>query len=64
LDFQDPGPAQQVRIRHAAVTLLKSNVVHVPLPKRTLDDEAELQAWLTEVHALLLAKLQQGPVAL
>ena len=50
--------------RHAAVQLLKPNVVHVALPKRTLNDEAELQAWLAEVQALLQAKLQQGPVAL
>ena len=50
--------------RHAAVQLLKPNVVHVALPKRTLNDEAELQAWLAEVQALLQAKLQLGPVAL
>lgn len=50
--------------RHAAVQLLKPNVVHVALPKRTLNDEAELKAWLAEVEALLSAKLQQGPVAL
>jgi hypothetical protein len=34
------------------------------LPKRTLNDEAELKAWLAEVEALLSAKLQKGPVAL
>jgi hypothetical protein len=51
-------------VRHAAVMLLKPNVVHVALPKRTLNDEAELNAWLTEVEALLQAKLKQGPVAL
>jgi len=50
--------------RHAAVQLLKPNVVHVALPKRTLNDEAELKAWLAEVEALLSAKLKQGPVAL
>ena len=50
--------------RHAAVQLLKPNVVHVTLPKRTLNDEAELQAWLAEVQTLLQTKLQQGPVAL
>jgi hypothetical protein len=38
--------------------------VHVALPKRTLNDDAELKAWLAEVEALLAAKLQQGPVAL
>nr|WP_294866193.1 BREX system P-loop protein BrxC [uncultured Pseudogulbenkiania sp.] len=50
--------------RYAAVQLLKPNVVHVALPKRTLNDETELKAWLAEVEALLNAKLQQGPVAL
>jgi len=50
--------------RHAAIQLLKPNVVHVALPKRTLNDEAELKAWLLEVEALLNAKLKQGPVAL
>lgn len=50
--------------RHAAVQLLKPNVVHVPLPKRTLNDEAELKAWLAEVEALLSNKLKQGPIAL
>ncbi|MBL8354914.1 MAG: BREX system P-loop protein BrxC [Delftia acidovorans] len=50
--------------RHAAVQLLKPNVVHVTLPKRTLNDHAELKTWLAEVEALLDATLKQGPVAL
>ena len=50
--------------RHAAIQLLKPNVVHVALPKRTLNDETELKAWLLEVEALLNDKLKQGPVAL
>ncbi len=57
-------PSRFEAARHAAVQLLKPNVVHVALPKRTLNDEAELHAWLAEVQALLQAKLQQGPVAL
>lgn len=56
-------PSRFEAARHAAVQLLKPNVVHVTLPRRTLNDEAELQAWLAEVQALLQAKLQQGPVA-
>ena len=47
-----------------AVTLLKPNVVHVPLPKRTLNNDAELKAWLSEVEQLLADKLKTGPVAL
>lgn len=50
--------------RHAAVQLLKPNVVHVNIPKRTLNNESELKAWLVEVEQLLTAKLKDGPVAL
>jgi hypothetical protein len=46
------------------VQLLKPNVVRVELPKRTLNDEAELKASLVQVEALLSGKLKQGPVAL
>jgi hypothetical protein len=43
---------------------LKPNAVYVPLPKRTLNDEAELKVWLAETEALLMAKLKHGPVSL
>lgn len=55
-------PSRFEAARHAAVQLLKPNVVHVALPKRTLNDEAELTAWLAEVQALLADKLKHGPV--
>jgi hypothetical protein len=57
-------PSRFEAARHAAVQLLKPNVVHVPLPKRTLNDESELKAWLAEVAALLQSRLKNGPVAL
>jgi hypothetical protein len=57
-------PSRFESARHAAVQLLKPNVVHVALPRRTLNDEAELKAWLTEVEVLLTEKLKHGPVAL
>ncbi|MEN4921454.1 BREX system P-loop protein BrxC [Achromobacter spanius] len=57
-------PSRFEAARHAAVQLLKPNVVHVTLPKRTLNDQTELKTWLAEVEALLDAKLKQGPVAL
>jgi len=57
-------PSRFEAARHAAVHLLKPNVVHVPIPKRTLNDEAELKAWLAEVEALIRTKLQSGPVSL
>jgi len=50
--------------RHAAVQLLKPNVVRVSIPKRTLNDESDLKAWLVEVEQLLAEQLKQGPVAL
>jgi len=57
-------PSRFEAARHAAVQRLKPNVVHVALPKRTLNDEAELKAWLAEVETLLNNKLKLGPVAL
>lgn len=57
-------PSRFEAARHAAVQLLKPNVVHVSLPKRTLNDEPELKVWLAEVEALLSAKIKHGPVAL
>ena len=57
-------PSRFEAARHAAVQLLKPNVVHVALPKRTLNNEAELKTWLAEVEALLNAKLKQGPISL
>jgi len=50
--------------RHAAVQLLKPNVTQVNIPKRTLNNEAELKVWLVEVEQLLADKLKSGPVAL
>lgn len=50
--------------RHAAAQLLKPNVVHVPLPRRTLNNTEELTAWLNEVETLLAEKIKQGPIAL
>jgi len=50
--------------RHSAVLLLKPNVVHVAIPKRTLNNEAEVKAWLAEVEQLLAEKLKTGPMAL
>ena len=50
--------------RHSSVQLHKPNVVHVALPKRTLNNEAELKVWLAEVEQLLAEKLNSGPVAL
>jgi len=57
-------PSRFEAARHAAVQLLKPNVVYVPLPKCTLNDEAELKAWLNNVESLIREKLKSGPVSL
>ncbi len=57
-------PARFDAARHSAVQRLKPNVVQAKLPKRTLNDEAELEIWLKEVNELLREKLKQGPVSL
>jgi hypothetical protein len=53
-------PSRFDAARHAAVQLLKPNAVHVSLPKRALNDNEKLQAWLLEVEQLLPAKPQSG----
>jgi hypothetical protein len=57
-------PSRFEAARQAAVQLLKPNVVQVMIPRRTLNDEAELQAWLREVQVLISDKLKNGPVSL
>ncbi len=56
-------PSRFEAARQAAVQLLKPNVVQVKIPRRTLNDEAELQVWLQEVKALISEKLKHGPVS-
>lgn len=51
-------------VRHAAVQLLKPNVVQVSIPRRTLNDATELKAWLKEVELMIEQALQKGPVSL
>lgn len=56
-------PSRFDAARQAAVQLLKPNVVQVKIPRRTLNDEAELATWLEEVKVLISEKLKQGPVS-
>ena len=57
-------PSRFESARYTAVQLLKPNVVYVAIPKRTLNDEAELATWLAEVGTLIRDKLKVGPVSL
>ncbi len=50
--------------RMEAAKLLEPKVVRVHLPRRTLGDEAELEAWLADVESLVRDKLKDGPVML
>jgi hypothetical protein len=61
--------AQALSSRYASVQLdaaklLKPNVVQVKLPRRTLNDQSEVKAWLAEVEATLLEQINKGPIAL
>jgi len=64
IDRTEALPSRFEAARKAAVQLLKPNVVHVAIPRRTLNDDAELKVWLTEVEALIREKLNSGPVSL
>ncbi|MBA4188926.1 MAG: BREX system P-loop protein BrxC [Planctomycetaceae bacterium] len=47
-----------------AAKLLEPKAQTITLPSSTVKDEAELQAWLDDVKARVLAKLKEGPVIL
>lgn len=51
-------------VRLEAARLLRPDVVRVHLPKRTLNTTEEVKIWLAEVEALLLDRVQKGPIAL
>ncbi len=57
-------PSRFEAARLAAVQLLKPNVVHLSLPRRTLNNAEELKTWLVDVERLVSEKLLQGPVVL
>lgn len=48
--------------REEAAQLLMPKATRAILPRRTLESEADIQAWLTEVETELKDKLVQGPV--
>ncbi len=45
-----------------AAKLLQPKLIRVVLTKRTLENEADVKAWLQEAEKALLEELQQGPV--
>ena len=56
------GKLQQARV--ACARKLEPKVQQVQVPSRMVRTEAELDAWLADVRAAALAKLQMGPVQL
>lgn len=48
--------------RFEAIQLVAPKAQSVSLPKATLHDEAEVEAWLEDARAAILAKLAAGPV--
>lgn len=56
-------PCRFEAAQHAAVQLLEPNVAYVSLPEGTLNDEAELKAWLTNVESLIRKRPKSGHVS-
>jgi len=54
----------QIRALTAAARKLEPTVQPVTPPRRVVRSEADLDAWLAEVKAVVLEKLPSGPVQL
>jgi hypothetical protein len=55
-----PGLFEQARLK--AVQLTEPKAKGVALPRRTLQTENDARRWLTDVEAILLEKIKEGPV--
>ncbi len=55
-------PGRFAAARLEAIQLVAPKAQQVTLPKATLHDVAEVDTWLTEAKAAILAKLADGPV--
>jgi hypothetical protein len=55
-----PGRFAQARLEAVQLVAPKAQAVH--LPKATLHDEPEVDRWLSDARAAILAKLSLGPV--
>jgi hypothetical protein len=63
-DLRDALPRRFQQAAAAAATLLEPKAHSVALPGRTIQNAAELDAWLDEVKTLVLRQLSEGPVIL
>ncbi|WP_423679680.1 BREX system P-loop protein BrxC [Undibacterium sp. WLHG33] len=50
--------------RHSAIAKLKPKVKHLQSPRRLIENESDLQAWLKEAEAQIRNELAKGPVAI
>jgi hypothetical protein len=49
-------------VRLEAAELLQPKLQRISLPRTTFESEADLEAWLEQVRAQVLDKLNEGPV--
>jgi hypothetical protein len=62
--IHDALPTRFQNAAAAAAKLLEPKAQYISLPGGTIQNEADLQAWLDDVKARVLAKLKDGPVIL
>lgn len=62
--LRDALPTRFQNAAAAAAKLLAPQARHVSLPGGTIQNEADLQVWLDDVKARVLARLKEGPVIL
>jgi hypothetical protein len=55
-------PARFNQVLQGAAELLEPEVHFVGIPHRILKTEAEIDDWLNEIKAMLVAALEKGPV--
>lgn len=63
-DLIDAVPGRFEKLRKDMIALLVPKAVPLSVPKRLINNEAELESWLAELRAQIKAKLAQGPVSL
>ena len=62
--MSDALPTRFQNAASAAAKLLEPKAQHISLPGGTIQNEADLQAWLDDVKGRVLTKLKDGPVIL
>jgi hypothetical protein len=55
-------PSRFDQVLFGAAKMMEPEIQDVDLPSRTLKTEADVDAWLTESRAILLERIEKGPV--